>query len=141
MAALGELWRKPRGFGVDVAPALLYVVALFWFGLTPLDHLPGPEFRFADKVWHFLAFALLALLLARALRHWGRRLAVAGRDAALASAGMGALLEALQSLTTFRSAELADLVADALGALAAYFVLRRPSAGASDAVSTSSRES
>jgi VanZ family protein len=30
----------------------------------------------------------------------------------------------LQSLTPYRSAELADLVADALGALLAYFALR-----------------
>ncbi len=141
MAALVELWRKRRGFGVDVVPALLYVAALFWLGLTPLESLPGPEFRFADKVWHFLAFALLALLLARVLGHWGRKLALAGRDGALASAGLGALLEALQSLTTFRSAELADLVADALGSLVAFFVLRWLSAGASDTVSRSSTES
>ena len=45
------------------------------------------------------------------------------------------LLEVLQSLTEFRSAELADLVADALGALLAYFVLRRLAAGVSDAAS------
>jgi VanZ family protein len=135
MAALAELWRKPRGFAVDVVPALLYLAVLFWFGLTPLKHLPGPEFRFADKVWHFLAFAVLAALLARVLGHWGRRLALAARDGALASAALGALLEVLQSLTAFRSAELMDLIADSLGALAAYFVLRRLSA-ASDPVST-----
>ncbi|HKY37026.1 MAG TPA: VanZ family protein [Polyangiaceae bacterium] len=132
MAVLVEMWRKPRGFGVDVAPALVYLAALFWFGLTPLKSLPGPEFRFADKVWHFLAFAVLVVLLARALWHWGRRLTLAGRDGALLSAGLGALLEVLQSLTAFRSAEVADLVADGLGALAAYFVLRRLAAGASE---------
>jgi VanZ family protein len=135
MAALAELWRKPRGFAVDVAPALLYVAALFWFGLTPLKSLPGPEFGFADKVWHFLAFAVLAVLLARAIWHWGRKLALANRDGALVSSGLGALLEVLQSFTAYRSAELADLVADGLGALAAYFVLRRLAARVSDASS------
>ena len=133
MAGLVELWRKPRGFAIDAVPTLLYLAALFWFGLIPLKQLPGPGFRFADKVWHFVAFAVLALLLARALRHWGRRPLVAGRDAALGSAGLGALLEVLQSFTAFRSAELLDLVADALGALVAYVALRRLSAGADDA--------
>jgi len=125
MAMLAGLWRKPRGFGVDVVPGVLYMAALFWFGLTPLKRLPGPEFGFADKVWHFLAFGGLAVLLARALWHWGRRLALASRDGAIASAALGALLEVLQSFTTFRSAELADLIADGLGALAAFLVLRR----------------
>jgi VanZ family protein len=128
MRALIELWRKPRGLAIDVVPALLYVAALFWFGLTPLKSLPGPELRFADKIWHFLAFALLTPLLARALRYGGRKLATAVRDGALASAALGALLEVLQSLTAFRSAELLDLVADALGALVAYWVLRPLSA-------------
>jgi VanZ family protein len=41
----------------------------------------------------------------------------------------------LQSFTAYRSAELADLVADGLGALAAYFVLRRLAARVSDASS------
>ena len=56
----------------------------------------------------------------------------------LSSAALGALLEVLQSFTAFRSAELADLIADALGALVAYAVLRRLAAGARDTAAAKS---
>lgn len=125
MATLVELWRKPRGFVIDVLPTLLFLLVLFAAGLAPMSRLPGPEFRFVDKVWHLAAFAALAGLLTRTLAHWGRPLARATRDGALVSAAFGALLEILQSMTGFRSAELADLIADALGALLAYALLRR----------------
>jgi VanZ family protein len=44
--------------------------------------------------------------------------------AALLSAGLGGLLELLQSLTPYRSADFADLAADVLGAALAYVMLR-----------------
>jgi VanZ family protein len=125
MANLQAFWRRPRGFAIDVLPALVYLLALFAAGLMPLKSLPGPDFHLADKVWHFLAFAGLAVLLARALGHFGRALPQSIRDAALASAALGGLLEVLQSLTAFRAAEWTDFAADAAGALAAYLVLRR----------------
>ena len=124
MAALARAWQKPRGFWVDVAPLVLYLAVLFWAGLIPLDHLPGPEFKLVDKVWHFGAFGGLAGLGSRALRHYGRPPQAAARDAALASATLGALLEVLQSFTAYRAAELADLAADSLGAGLAYLILR-----------------
>ena len=125
MARLVELWRKPRGFWVDVLPALLYLAVLFWFGLTPLTRLPGPDFDFIDKIWHFAAFGGLAALSARALSYIGRPALRADREAAIASAAVGALLELLQSLTAYRSADLGDFVADGLGALVAYLILAR----------------
>ena len=125
MGALAELWRKPRGFVIDVVPVALYMVALFAAGLMPLKRLPGPQFGFVDKVWHLLAFAALAVLLARALAHFRGPGPKASLHAALSSAALGGLLEVLQSLTPFRSAELADMVADGLGALLAYLALRR----------------
>jgi VanZ family protein len=131
MGALARVWQKRRGFWLDVAPALLYVAVLFVAGLMPLRKLPGPDFALADKAWHLLAFAGLALLLARALGHFGLPLARAARDAALASALLGALLEIFQSFTRYRSADLADLLADALGAALAYLTLRVLGANAS----------
>jgi len=125
MTTLREVWRKPRGFAVDVLPVLLYLVLLFAAGLAPIQSLPGADFKWIDKVWHLGAFALLAALLARAVAHWRGAGPKASRDASLASAGAGGLLEVLQSLTPFRSAELADMVADGLGALLAYMVLRK----------------
>ncbi len=124
MATLARLWQRRCGFWVDVAPAIVYLGVLFWAGLTPLQQLPGPDFELADKVWHLLAFGGLAGLAARALAHWGRSSGRAAIEAALFSAALGALLEGLQSLTPYRAAEWADLVADALGALLAYGALR-----------------
>ena len=124
MGDVAQAWRKPRGFVVDVLPTLLYLALLFAAGLAPLDHLPGPEFKYADKAWHLVAFGGLAGLLARSLYHFGRPIERANRQAALAAAALGGLLEILQSLTPFRAAELADLLADSLGALLAYLVLR-----------------
>jgi VanZ family protein len=107
-----------------MVPALAYLAVLFWFGLTPLRSLPGPDFELADKVWHAAAFGGLALLLSRAALHVGRRGEGAARVGALASALLGGALEVLQSLTRYRSADVADFAADAFGAALIYVVLR-----------------
>lgn len=123
LGTLGRVWQERRGFWLDVLPALLYLVILFGFGMAPLKSLPGPDFALIDKVWHLLAFAAATSLLARValfLQQAPRRAAGIG---ALISCLLGALLEGMQSLTRYRSAELADLVADALGALLAYAIL------------------
>jgi VanZ family protein len=124
MSALGKLWLRPRGPWLDVLPALAYLGVLFWFGLTPLDSLPGPDFALADKVWHAGAFGGLALLLARLPLQWGIRGLAAARLGALTSALLGGALEVLQAFTRYRSADFADFVADALGAALAYAALR-----------------
>ncbi len=90
-------WRLAFGF------CLLAVLAL---SLLPL----GPEIPSTgwDKTNHLLAFSMLALLGCRAYR--GRTLPV------LASLlAYGALIEVLQSFTSYRFAEWGDLLADALG--------------------------
>jgi VanZ family protein len=124
MGALGRAWHTPRSFVVDLLPAALYLALLFWAGLIPLKSLPGPDFELADKVWHLLAFGGLTTLLSRVLRYFRRPLLQAMTTAALLSAGLGGLLELLQSLTPYRSADFADLAADVLGAALAYVMLR-----------------
>jgi VanZ family protein len=54
----------------------------------------------------------------------GRSALQAAREASLVAIGLGALLEVLQSFTRYRSADWADLLADALGVALAYAVLR-----------------
>lgn len=130
MGALARIWQRRRGVWLDVLPALLYLGVLFWAGLIPLQQLPGPDFKMVDKVWHLGAFGGLAALLARSLAYFGRPAPLAARDAALSSGFLGALLEVLQSFTPYRSADWADLLADVLGALLAYFVLRLLARGA-----------
>lgn len=80
-----------------------------------------------DKLQHFLAYGLLALLIARVLE-----LLPAGRDgrawwqAWLAAVLFGLLLECLQwAMHAGRVAEWSDLAADALGALLACVIFRQ----------------
>ena len=124
MGALGRAWHTPRSFVVDLLPAALYLALLFWAGLIPLKSLPGPDFELADKMWHLIAFGGLATLLSRVLRYFGCSVLASIAVAASASALLGGILELLQSLTPYRSADFADLAADALGAVLAYVVLR-----------------
>lgn len=123
MSKLSRAWLRPRGFWLDVLPALLYVGVVFWVGLIPLKSLPGPDFWLVDKVWHLVGTCGLAALVARALGYLGRRPALAARDAGLLAAALGGLLEVLQSFTRYRSADWADFLADSLGAALACAVL------------------
>jgi VanZ family protein len=124
MAALARAWQKPRGLLLDVAPACVCLIVLFWAGLIPLDSLPGPDFELKDKVWHLAAFGGLSGLLSRSVAYFGRSPLQAARDASLAGIALGGLLELLQSLTGYRSSDWADFLADSLGALLAYLLLR-----------------
>lgn len=125
MGALGRAWHTPRSLLTDVLPALLYLVALFLAGLAPLRSLPGPDFELADKVWHLVAFGALTALLSRMLTHFRRPVLQGLAVAALTSGSLGGLLELLQALTQYRSADAADFFADVLGAALAYALLRR----------------
>lgn len=115
--------RDLRGFLWHVAPALLCVAVIFWLG-SIRTAIEIPQELFAkDKVNHFVAFGVLALLSLRAFRFeftrlsgW-RLIAVSVASSSL----VGALLELWQSLLPYRSAEVLDWVADTLGALLAGF--------------------
>jgi VanZ family protein len=124
MSELGRGWQKRRGILLDVIPAASALVLMFWFGLIPLKSLPGPDFELADKMWHMIAFGGLAGLLSRAFVYFGRPGLLAAREASLVAVTLGGLLEVLQSFTHYRSADWADLLADALGVALAYAALR-----------------
>lgn len=124
MSLLRQIWQKSGGFWLDVLPSALYCAILFWAGLIPLHSLPGPDFELKDKVWHALAFGGLAGLFSRALKHWGRAPLPAARDAALVAIALGGVLEVLQGFTPYRSPDVADFIADAMGAVLAYGTLR-----------------
>ena len=124
MTALARGWQKRRGVGLDVVPALFAMGLMFWLGLTPLKSLPEPEFELADKMWHLIAFGGLAGLLSRTMVYLGHGPLLAAREASLSAVMLGAMLELLQSFTRYRSADWADLLADALGVALAYAVLR-----------------
>jgi VanZ family protein len=89
--------------------------ALFWalmamsayFAFAPAS--PEPAGQWGDKLAHLLAFAALALSAAHA--YAATRMAIT----AGLLCGWGATIEAIQALLPTRSAELGDLLADALG--------------------------
>ena len=123
------------GFFVYVVPAALYVVAIFYGGLTP--HAPGPGIKNGDKLMHAIAFGFMQLVVWRAVRFEAPSRALR-RQLILAFvivAALGGALEIAQMATDTRSAELADWIADLLGAgsvaLIAHRVLRTPRDAAS----------
>lgn len=105
-------WRQ---FGLW-APVVAYMAAIFY--VSSLHQAPLPP-QIGDKSAHALGYVGLAIVLARALAG-GLTNRLTPRAALLAAAlatGYGATDELHQSAVTGRSSELADLGADAAGAL------------------------
>jgi VanZ family protein len=115
------------GAFLHVAPAVLYVGAVFYLGSSPVDPLHGVDFELKDKVLHVIAFAGMQLTQARALAfiwpEWSRRRVAT--SAAILTSLLGALLEVWQAALPHRSADVFDLVADVTGAVLAAFVWTR----------------
>ncbi|MEO7937574.1 MAG: VanZ family protein [Burkholderiaceae bacterium] len=101
-----------RFWRLALAALLVVVLAL---SLLPLG--PDAPTTGWDKTNHLLAFSTLAVL--GCLAYPGRT-----PTTLLALLGYGALIEVLQSFTDYRSAEWADLLADALGLLVGWALLR-----------------
>lgn len=102
------------------APAFLYVAGVFYGGVIDVGPLPELPALSADKVLHALAFLGLGLLIELALYELPpvrRRIL-----AVVLSAGAGGLLELVQATLPYRSADIWDFVADALGALTSALV-------------------
>jgi VanZ family protein len=115
------------GFIVHVLPALLWTLAIFIGGSVGAS---APELPIGvpfDKVQHLLAFFGLQFLCFRALRY---QLPERSRGAllwiaALVSLLVGIALELWQLGLPNRSAEVADAVADGIGAAAAALLFGR----------------
>jgi VanZ family protein len=110
-------------WAISVWPAWLCTLLILVIGSIPQGP-PGAQ-RLNDKLLHFVGFAFAAWLWGRACRAlWpaapARTHAVRG---GLASTVLGALLELWQAFLPYRSAELLDWVADALGALLAALLM------------------
>ena len=109
----------PGSFVGNVAPALVYVVLVFWGGSIEI---PPPPFEAPalawDKLGHVLAFALMQLVWWRAVRYELPRLGLRGQCllAASIAAALGGVLELYQSALPHRSADAFDLLADVVGA-------------------------
>ncbi len=99
-------------------PPLAWAALIYLLSSSSLEQAPELGRPFADKAAHALFFAILSVLLYRAL-HRGSKLS-RGRAALLAIAitsAYGGLDEYHQSFVPRRSPELADWAADTTGAL------------------------
>ncbi len=112
------------GVFLHVAPAVLYVVAIFYMGSSTQDPLAGLDFDLKDKVGHAVAFAGMQVTQVRAQKFlwpaWSaKRLALTSTLTAIA---FGGLLEIWQAALPHRTAEWGDFIADAIGAVVAGLV-------------------
>lgn len=94
-----------------LAGGWLYAAAIVWLSLSPSP--PDPGFAYGDKLGHFAAYALLMFWFGYLYRRSRVRNAYA-----LLWIAMSIGLEFAQGGTGYRSFELADMTANALGVLA-----------------------
>ena len=89
----------------------LYAAALVWLSLSPST--PDPGLEYGDKLGHFFAYGVLMFWFCFLYRSRNTRLAY--------GAGwifLGVAIEFAQGATGYRSFELADMAANALGVVA-----------------------
>jgi VanZ family protein len=110
--------RPLRRLPLYAALGLLYTAFIIWGTLTPHPPAP-PDLPFIDKWEHFTAYGLM-------MGWWGQLLeAPAARwRACLACAALGGVLELLQGLGGVRQMELADALANAVGAGLGWYLTR-----------------
>ena len=103
--------------------ASLCALAILYLAVIPLPE--GPEIPWLDKAVHAVQYLALAWLLARAIRSgglWERPyLALVWMYAT----SYGVLIEVLQVMLPWRSADFLDAAANALGAAAGVWLGRR----------------
>ena len=110
-------------------PSLVVAVGIFVASSTPGSAVPGLWPPGADKVVHLSIYALLGALVARSLTMASSAPVVSAVRltawAALLATGYGVTDELHQLFVPGRRFELADLAADALGALLGALVMAR----------------
>ena len=105
------------------SPAGLCAAAILYLSVIPVPE--RPEVPFLDKAVHACQYLVLAWLLVQAIRAGGLAEPGDGRFAWIYATSYGLLIELLQALIPWRSAELADALANAVGALAGVWVGNR----------------
>lgn len=103
-----------------VLPAIVLVLLLFVFGAVRIGNWPEHQWYTQDKLQHFLAFGVLAILVLSALQFeiQTKKLTLLVTVSVVVSSLLGALLEAWQRLFPSRMPDWGDWCADTLGALA-----------------------
>ncbi|MEC3905803.1 VanZ family protein [Tamlana sp. 2201CG12-4] len=106
--------------------AISYSLILAIVSLIKLNNLPDVGISFADKIFHFLAYALLTLLWFGAFSYsLNLKKKQAVLYAAILAIIFGIIIEVLQdTMTDSRALDMYDVVANTLGALLASIVLK-----------------
>lgn len=107
-----RLW---RAIGIALVAGAIVV------SLIPLPY--TFSMSYTDKIWHALTYACLMFWFVQLFR-WKRNWLLA-----LGFMAMGVLIEGLQYLTGYRTAELADVLANTSGVLAGWALFRTPLGG------------
>jgi uncharacterized protein YfiM (DUF2279 family) len=94
------------------------VLSVFVLSLIPIDVDLGEG---SDKIEHFIAYASLSFWFGMLHVRRSRQLGFA-----LGFIGMGVVIEFLQGMTDYRDFEVADMVADAIGAFIGFALLQTP---------------
>ena len=105
--------------------AIFYSLALATVSLIQLKNMPNIGVSFGDKIFHFVAYSVLAFLWFSALFFkFNVSITKAIVYSALSSIVFGIILEALQgSVTAYRSSDVYDAVANTLGVLFTVLIL------------------
>ncbi len=113
--------------GVKLRLTIFVLAALTILYLSVMPNPPVPQSGILswDKAQHALAYALLALLAGWALLPLASSPMRVWRYALIFSLGYGVLMEVLQaSITSRRNGDIADILANAVGGLMIYGLMR-----------------
>lgn len=100
-----------------ITSSIIYTIILSYLSLRPIPPELGNIFSYQDKFMHIGAYFILGFLYQKTSKThlWPILLAIS----------IGVSLEFLQSLTSYRSFELLDMLANAIGAALSYLVVKR----------------
>lgn len=102
---------------------VVYALALAVFSLIRLSDIPSLGFSFDDKIYHFVAYFIFTCIAYNFFRQ--TKLTQSLLIASVSVTIYGIIIEVLQlAMTTYRTLDVYDIIANTLGALVSAFVLQ-----------------
>jgi VanZ family protein len=114
---------KSKLFVLYWLPLILYCLLIFIQSANPSPE-QIPSFRFVDKLLHFAAYAIMGVLFYRAYQtlKFGDNIRLLMLLSAISATLYGISDEIHQSFVPFREAEVADVIADTIGAFSGVYL-------------------
>jgi len=102
---------------------VVYALALAVFSLIRLSDIPSLGFSFDDKIYHFVAYFIFTCIAYNFFRQ--TKLTQSLLIASVSVTIYGIIIEVLQlAMTTYRTLDVYDIIANTLGALVSALVLQ-----------------